>query len=162
LTGDRPRVYLPARMPWWLWMIAGMALLLAELVLPSDFFLFFFGLAAVLVGVLVGVGLGGPAWLPWLLFGVLAIAAVLGLRRPLRQRFARGVPPATGDRLLGEIARLASDLAPGEVGKAELRGSIWSVRTREPHRLEAGRRVRVERVEGLTLWVVPEEARRDG
>jgi len=38
-------------MPWWVWMLLGMALLVAELALPTDFFLFFFGLSALLVGI---------------------------------------------------------------------------------------------------------------
>ena len=136
-----------------------MALLVAELVLPTDFFLFFFGLSALLVGALVGSGLGGPAWLPWLLFAVLAVASLLGLRRPLRKRLTRGTSPPVGDRLAGEVARLVDDLRPGDLTKAELRGSIWTVRSRATRTLAKGSRVRVERVEGLTLWVVPEESR---
>jgi membrane protein implicated in regulation of membrane protease activity len=155
-------VYLPARMPWWVWMLLGMALLLAELVLPTDFFLFFFGVAALLVGIVVGSGLAGPAWLPWMLFAVLAIASLVVLRRPLRERLARGATSSGRDRLIGEVARLVGDLRPGDVGKAELRGTIWSVRSREAGTIAAGRRARVERVEGLTLWVVPEEIHRDG
>jgi membrane protein implicated in regulation of membrane protease activity len=147
-------------MPWWLWILFGLGLFLAEMVLPSDFFLFFFGLAAVLVGVALGLGLEGPSWLPWLLFGVLAVAALLALRRPLRERLSRPGPARTGDGLVGEIARLTEELRPGDVGKAELRGSVWSVRSPETRPLAAGRRVRVERIEGLTLWVTPEESPR--
>ena len=162
LTAGGAEVYLPAGMPWSAWMLLGMALLLAELVLPTDFFLFFFGVAALLVGMLVGSGLAGPAWLPWMLFAVLAIASLLVLRRPLRERLTRGASSSGKDRLIGEVARLVDDLRPGDVGRAELRGTIWSVRSRETATIAAGRRARVERVEGLTLWVVPEEIHRDG
>ena len=48
------------------------------------------------------------------------------------------------------------DLAPGAVGKAELRGSSWSVRTGAAEALARGQRCRVERVEGIVLWVRPE------
>lgn len=147
-------------MPWWLWIVLGFGLLVAEMVLPSDFFLFFFGLSAIVVGAVLGLGLDGPAWLPWVLFSVLSIAAVLTLRRPLRDRLAPGPSSNVGDRVVGERARLLADLPPGEVGQAELRGSVWRVRSRTEQTLPAGTQTRVERVEGLTLWVVAEEQSR--
>ncbi len=33
---------------WWTWLIAGFALMFAELLLPTGFFLFFFGVGSVL------------------------------------------------------------------------------------------------------------------
>jgi inner membrane protein len=143
-------------MPWWLWILVGFGLLLAELAVPSDFFLFFFGLSAVLVGAGMGAGLlvGEPA--PWAAFGVIAIVSLLLLRRPLREWLGPPASTGMGDRMVGESARLMQPLLPGEVGKAELRGTVWSVRSRTAVPLEAGHLVRVERVEGLTLWVMPE------
>jgi membrane protein implicated in regulation of membrane protease activity len=41
------------------------------------------------------------------------------------------------------------------VGKVELRGSSWSARSARAA-LARGQRCRVERVDGLTLWVRPE------
>jgi inner membrane protein len=143
-------------MPWWLWILVGFALLLAELAVPSDFFLFFFGLSAVLVGAGMGLGLVGPSWAPWGAFAVLTIASLLLLRRPLREWLGRPASSGMGDRMVGEMARLTHRLLPGEIGKAELRGSVWSVRSRATVPLEAGHLVRVERIEGLTLWVVAE------
>jgi membrane protein implicated in regulation of membrane protease activity len=57
------------------------------------------------------------------------------------------------DRLEGEAAVVTEDVAPGGVGKAELRGASWTARTSGASTLERGRRCRVERVEGLTLWL---------
>jgi membrane protein implicated in regulation of membrane protease activity len=39
-------------MNWWLWLAGGLAVVVAELVTPSGFFIIFFGLGAVAVGVL--------------------------------------------------------------------------------------------------------------
>jgi membrane protein implicated in regulation of membrane protease activity len=73
-------------------------------------------------------------------------------RRPLMQRFglASGRPV---DRLEGEAAVVVEAVAPGAVGKAELRGTRWSARTAGETELPPGQRCRVERVEGLTLWL---------
>jgi membrane protein implicated in regulation of membrane protease activity len=50
-------------------------------------------------------------------------------------------------------------LAPGEVGKVELRGSSWSARNVSETALTPGARCRVLAVEGLMLKVAPEGAR---
>jgi membrane protein implicated in regulation of membrane protease activity len=48
---------------------------------------------------------------------------------------------------------MLDDVGPGCVGKGELRGTTWSVRTSGAQTLRRGERVRVTRVDGLTLWV---------
>lgn len=141
-------------MAWVLWILAGLALLGLEMLTPGGFVLLFFGVAAVLVGALVGLGLGGPPWLEWLLFSVLALGSMLLLRGPLRARLNARLDEAVGtENLVGEIATLMDDVEPGAVGKAELRGTAWTVRSAETARLARGQRCRVDRVEGLTLWV---------
>jgi membrane protein implicated in regulation of membrane protease activity len=145
-------------MLWWVWILLGLGLLAGEMLTPGGFFVLFFGLAALLVGGLVALGFGGPEWAQWLLFSLLSVASMVGFRRRLVDRFS--TPAQSGhklDSLVGDVAVLTEDLAPGGVGKAELRGTSWSVRTREPHMLARGSRCTVERVEGLTLWVRPEQ-----
>jgi len=145
-------------MVWWAWILLGLGLLAAEMLTPGGFFVLFFGLAALVVGALVAIGISGPEWLQWLLFSVLSIASMLGFRRRLLDSFSK--PAAEGhrlDSLVGDVAVLTEDLAPGGVGKAELRGTVWNVRSREAGTLTRGARCTVERVEGLTLWVRPEK-----
>ena len=57
------------------------------------------------------------------------------------------------DGLAGEDAVVLEDVAPGSVGKAELRGTTWSARSTSLGALVKGQRCKVERVEGLTLWI---------
>jgi membrane protein implicated in regulation of membrane protease activity len=57
------------------------------------------------------------------------------------------------DRLEGETALVTEDVAAGGVGKAEMRGASWTARSTEAVALARGQRCRVERVEGLTLWL---------
>lgn len=47
----------------------------------------------------------------------------------------------------------AEDLAPGAVGKAELRGTVWTARNEDTRSLTRGERCRVMRVDGLTLSI---------
>jgi hypothetical protein len=80
------------------------------------------------------------------------VAGLLFFRRPLLERF-RVLQGRPVDRLEGEMAVVLEEVRPGEVGKAELRGSTWSARTAGETALGPGQRGLVERVEGLTLWI---------
>jgi hypothetical protein len=141
-------------MPWWAWVVVGAVLLGAETVVPADFFLVFLGLAALAVGGLAALGLAGPASFQWVLFGVLAVVFLVFFRERVRQRFrVQGSDPRVDDTLVGEVAIVREDLAPGALGRAELRGTAWSARNAGDAPLRAGARARVERVEGLLLHV---------
>jgi hypothetical protein len=142
-------------MAWWVWILLGLGLLGLEVLTPGGFFVLFFGLAALAVGALDGLGLGGPAWLQWLLFSLLSVGSLVLFRRRLVERLRAPEAPVVGS-LVGDIAVLLDDLPPGVVGKAELRGTAWSVRHDGAETLPRGRRCRVESVDGLMLRVRPE------
>jgi inner membrane protein len=139
-------------MAWWIWVLAGLVLLLAEVITPGGFFVIFFGAGAILVGALKLVGWNGPAWAEWLVFTVLAVAALALFREPLMRRFSLGKSRPV-DQLAGERALVTEDVAPGGVGKAEMRGASWTARTSGAIALARGQRCLVERVEGLTIWL---------
>ena len=143
-------------MTWWGWVLVGLGLLGLEVLTPGGFFVLFFGLAALVVGALAGLGVTGPAWLQWLLFSVLAVSSLVLFRRRLVERLRASGGAAMTGGLIGDVAVLLDDLPPGVVGKAELRGTAWSVRHDGPAPLPRGRRCRVERIEGLMLHVRPE------
>jgi membrane protein implicated in regulation of membrane protease activity len=139
-------------MPWWLWTLLGLVLLILEVQTFGGFYLMFFGFGALLVGLLVALGVAQPDWLQWLLFSLLSVVTLAFLRRPIMMKLT----PAGSDRvdsLVGETATAAEDIPSGEMGKAELRGSLWSARNGGPTLLPKDTRCRVERVDGLTLWI---------
>jgi hypothetical protein len=140
-------------MVWWIWVLGGLVLLVAEVMTPGGFFAVFFGAGAILVGALKALGWEGPAWAEWLVFTVLSVASLAFFREPLMRRFSLSGGKKTVDRMEGERALVTEDVAPGGVGKAEMRGTSWTARTAGESPLAKGRRCRVERVEGLTLWL---------
>jgi inner membrane protein len=140
-------------MAWWIWVLGGLVLLVAEVTTPGGFFAVFFGAGAILVGVLKAVGWDGPAWAEWLVFTVLSLVSLGLFRKPLMRRFNLSGGKRTVDRMEGERALVTEDVAPGGVGKAEMRGTSWTARTAGESVLAKGCRCRVERVEGLTLWL---------
>lgn len=140
-------------MSWWLWILAGLGLLGVEALTPGGFFILFFGIGALVVGILAASGIAGPVWLQWLLFSVVSAGSLLLFRRPLLVWARRREPATVVDTLEGETAIVMEDFAPGAVGKAELRGTSWSAQNAGAAALTRGQRCRVVRVEGLMLWI---------
>jgi inner membrane protein len=136
---------------WWAWALVGLALLGVEMFTPGGFFVLFFGIGALLVALLVGLGAAGPPWAQWLIFSAVSVVSLLLFRSRLLKRFGHGEPARVLDTLEDEVATPLEDLAPGAVGKAELRGTSWTARNAGDSPLARGQRCRVSRVEGLTL-----------
>jgi inner membrane protein len=82
-----------------------------------------------------------------------SVVLLATLRRSLQQKLVRAPASAAVDSLVGEQVVLLADLAEGGEGQAELRGVPWTARLASGGALRKGQRGRVERVEGLTLWV---------
>lgn len=144
---------------WWHWLVLGLLLVVAEMASAGGFYIIFFGVGAMVVGVISFVGLAGPAWFQLLMFAGVSVGGLLVFRSRLL-RWLQGDPNRPQvDSLVGEIGHASDDLPPGEVGRVELRGSIWSARNASTVLLPRGVRCRVVRVEGLMLFVEPEGAR---
>jgi membrane protein implicated in regulation of membrane protease activity len=140
-------------MPWWGWILTGTLLLAAELlVVEADFYLVFLGFAAVVVGLLDVAGAGGPIWAEWLLFAVVAVGATVFFRRRV-DRMLRPPGAEVGNAVVGEWVVARDAIAPGALGRAELRGALWEARNAGTAPLAPGARARVESVDGLVLCV---------
>jgi membrane protein implicated in regulation of membrane protease activity len=145
-------------MTWWHWLALGLVLVALEMAASGGFYVIFFGIAAIAIAALHLFDLAGPAWLQLVLFTVVAIGSLLLFRGPLMRVIG---PPQVmdTDSPVGEIAFPTEDIAPGEVGRAELRGTVWSARNNGAARLARGQRCRVVKVERLMLYLEPEGAR---
>jgi len=142
-------------MEWWIWVLVGLALLGLEIATPGGFVALFFGVSAVLVGCLAAIGLAQPLWLQLILFSILSVGALGLLRKPLQARLNVG-PQRVVDSFEGEAAVALEELAVAGVGSVELRGTTWKARNAGAAAIVKGQRCRVERREGLTLFVRPE------
>lgn len=145
-------------MLWWHWIAIGLVLAGLELLTPGGFFIVFFGVGAILVGVLEALGMANPGWVQWLLFTVLSIAALVMFRKPLLARMRVPDSGAVVDSFVGEVAVPDADIAPGAVGRAQLRGSAWQARNVGATTALRGQRCRVVRVDGLTVDLDPQGA----
>jgi membrane protein implicated in regulation of membrane protease activity len=88
-----------------------------------------------------------------MLFSIFAAGATTLFRQRVLNRFGPRMPSGEVDTLIGEVATALEGIQPGAVGKAELRGSSWTAFNSGSRQLERGQRCRVERVDGLTLFI---------
>jgi membrane protein implicated in regulation of membrane protease activity len=136
-------------MAWWMWVLAGIGLLVVEMVTPGGLFALFFGIGALCTAIVAALGAGETA--QWLLFTATSLVLLATLRRTIQEKLR---PPAAAvDAIVGEEVVLLGEIPAGGEGQAELRGVPWKARAVSGVPLRAGQRCRVERIDGLTLWV---------
>ena len=112
---------------WWAWIVGGIALIVAELAIPS-FFVIWFGLGALLVGLL----------------------------RVFKPSFQKTRIGTSAGEAIGEIGLLVAAVAPFERGKVRFQRPVlgseeWVCVADSP--IAAGERVKVIAVEGSFLTV---------
>lgn len=135
-------------------MIAGLLLLVCEVVTPGTFYFIFIGISGLLVGLVALLAPELPSWIHWLLFSIFTGISLAFFRKPLMQKFKLGEKHGHKvDSLIGESALALEDIAPGELGKVELRGASWTARNAGDKLIQRSGRPKVERVDGLTLHI---------
>lgn len=144
---------------WWHWLVLGLVLIALEMAASGGFYVIFFGIAAIAIGALHLFDIAGPVWLQVLLFALISVAALLLFRRPLLRRMQLDGPGRDVDSMVGDTAKPLEDIAPGLVGRAELRGATWSARNRSPVTILAGQRCTVVAVDRLMISIEPEGVR---
>jgi membrane protein implicated in regulation of membrane protease activity len=137
----------------WNWLVFGLLLMGLELMLPGVF-LFWIGLAALLVGLLSFVI--APSWqLQLLMFAVFAAAAVPVWRRVARSN--SGVSTSNpflnkrSEAMIGRVFTLEKPIIDG-AGTVRIDDTVWRVAGPDT---PAGSRVRIVRADGASLTVAP-------
>ncbi len=133
-------------------MVAGFIMLATETLVPG-FFLFFFGIGAVFMGFFQLVFPGVPLWIELLIFLSVSTAWLAMFRGRLVAYIEKRNPPKKVDSIEGETAVATEDIAPGQVGKAELRGASWNALNLGSAPVLKGQRCKVEKMDGLTLKI---------
>ena len=134
----------------WNWLIVGLLLMAVELVAPGVF-MFWLGLAALLVG-LLSFAIAFTWQTQILLFALFAIAAVPLWRRIGRQGRASASNPflnKRSDALVGRVFTLEKPIVDG-VGTVRIDDTIWRITGPD---IAAGNRIKVIRADGAMLTV---------
>lgn len=138
----------------WSWLIFGVILLVAEILLPGNF-LVWVGIAGVITGG-ISLLLWETSWwvweFQWLTFAVLSAISVFVGRRWLIRSDASSEEPTLNDRgasLIGRTADLIDPIANGH-GRVKIGDTIWMVTGPD---LPAGAKVKVTGSHGSGLIV---------
>lgn len=140
---------------WWHWVVLGIVLVLLELAVPS-FFLVWFGLGALIVGVLIVFSPSAPfafQILAWTACSLVFLALWFRVFKPNLYKSRAGM--ARGS-LIGEVGLVTRDIRPYERGQIRLQKPILGEEVWESvaeEEIRVGERVRVLEVEGNTLKV---------
>jgi membrane protein implicated in regulation of membrane protease activity len=145
-------------MEWWHWLLIGLILIALEMAASGGFYVIFFGVAALAIGGLHLFDIAGPLWWQFLLFSIMSIVSLMVFRGPVLRWLQLDKPGEDMDSLVGEVAVPLEDIAPGSVGRAELRGSVWSARNVSRAGITRGQRCTVVRAERLMIFLEPEGA----
>jgi inner membrane protein len=138
-------------MSWWIWVLAGLALLAAEFA-STTMHIGFFAVGAFVVAILVGVGLDIPLWGQIATFTSVSLLAFAFVRPILVRKLKLDFKPNV-DTMIGERAIATEDIGVAGLGKAEMRGTTWSARNVGETALARGQRCVVAGIEGLVLHI---------
>ncbi|MGD9767550.1 MAG: NfeD family protein [Pseudolabrys sp.] len=134
----------------WSWIVAGLALLILEVLAPGAFMMWL-GLAALIVGI-VSLTIDWSWQAQFVVFALLSVASI-----PLWRRFGRAVGPRSdqpflnrrADALVGHSYVLDQPIVDG-TGRLRVDDTLWQVHGPD---VPAGTRVRVTAADGATLTV---------
>ena len=146
-------------MLWWHWLVIGLILVALEMAASGGFYVIFFGIAALAIAGLHVFGAAGPVWVQLLLFSAISIGSLLFFRSRLLRWMHLDQPGRDVDSLVGDTAVPLEDIPAGAVGRAELRGTVWSARNQDASTLIRGERCTVVDVDRLMIFLKPERER---
>ncbi len=146
--------YLTQLQPWQ-WGVAGVVLLILEILAPGTFFLWL-GVSAFIVGIVLWL-IPELAWqAQFIIFAIMSVSSLV-----LYRLYLKGNPIETdaptlnrrGEQYIDQIYVLEEPIVNG-YGKVRIGDSMWKVKGKD---LERGNNVKVTGIDGIILQVEPPE-----
>jgi hypothetical protein len=146
-------------MLWWHWLVIGLVLVALEMAASGGFYVIFFGIAALAIAGLHVLDLAGPVWVQLALFSAISVGSLLFFRSRLLKWMQVEGPGRDVDSMVGDSAVPLDDIPAGAVGRAEMRGAVWSARNQDSSTLARGQRCTVIEVDRLMIFLKAERER---
>ena len=136
-----------------LWVVIGVALLIAE-ILSVSFYSIFFGIGALITALFIYLGLADDLTAQLLIFGVASMGSLLIFRKKLLDVFDKNSKEFK--EIVDDFAKVSSPIPPHGEGKVFYRGADWIAYSNMDHSIEKNTRVRIRKIDGIKLMVDPE------
>ena len=140
---------------YWHWLTLGGLFLVFE-VLTMGFFFLWFGVSAIILGLIVLAAPAFPWELQWSLWGMLAIMDLFAWKIFMAKKLSKGIKSdephlnKRGDQYIDRVFTLEEPIMNG-FGKVKVDDSTWKIECETD--LEAGSKVRVTGLDGTVLKV---------
>ncbi len=103
---------------------------------------------------MAGAFLGAELWLQIVIFLAVSAATLLAFRPLVRKRFNAKVHKTNLDAVVGSVGTVFEPIHNIEAtGKVKLGGMEWSARSTSGEPIEAGAVIKVDRIEGVKVFV---------
>ena len=100
--------------------------------------------------------LGGEIWLQVVVFLVISGASLALLRPIAKKYFTPKITHTNVDAMTGKLCQVVADIDNATaVGQVKLGDVEWSARSTDGSPIPAGTQVRIDRVEGVKVYVTP-------
>lgn len=133
-----------------LWAIAGVGLIVVELV-SFTFVLVFLGVGALITALLTWVGLTPTTNLQLVAFSISSLLLLIFFRKAARKMFAgHGINMADD---IGQHVKVIKDIPPNGEGDVLYRGSVWNAVSDSNETIPEGATVEITATEGIRLKV---------
>ena len=101
---------------------------------------------------------GGAVWMQALAFLVVSAAALTALRPLVRKYLTPKLTATNVDSIIGSVGIVTSDIDNlTAAGQVKLNGMEWSARSTSGESIETGTKIRVDKIEGVKVFVSPVE-----
>ena len=137
------------------WFALTVILLIAEAATVTVISLWFAaGALAAMVTALLGAGL----WVQAVVFVLVSAAALTALRPLVRKHLTPKLTATNIDSVIGSVGIVTGTIDNlTATGQVKLNGMEWSARSTSGNTLEVGTKIRVDKIEGVKVFVSPEE-----
>lgn len=138
-----------------IWFGLTVLLLIAEAATVTVISLWF---AAGALAAMVAALLGGAIWMQILVFLVVSAAALTALRPLVRKHLTPKLTATNIDSVIGSVGIVTVSIDNiAAAGQVKLGSMEWTARSTSGASIEAGTKIRVDKIEGVKVFVSPAE-----
>ncbi len=135
-----------------IWVIVGVAMLIAEL-LSVTFVFLFLSVGAFVTALLSYMGLTPTVNSQLFCFSVISVLSLLALRKPLLQFSRRKNKTLEYSEYIGDKATVVQSIPPDGEGRVFYRGTEWIALSQKGHSIAMGSSVVIKQLDGIKLIV---------